>query len=272
MKIPFVLLLPLFLSAAFAAEITPQKNIAAGRVTLVDGKPIEADVDDYQLEIHGVSEAGERLSYAPVVRNGSYKQKLAPGQYAFDPARIKVRFGETVYTLPLEPVGKFWNKNQDAEEGIVQDFVWKPTGQRDSYGAKANPNNHTHWYGMNLGMAFQGWRSDINKAPTKLPEGTKLVFTLTPLSKGIDGSELKPLTIERVWLPGATTPNDDLNDFMPGNYEITGVAMLPDGTSRPILFQGAGDYPKFVTKGRVPLEYDNIIGGYWKQLMGWVTD
>lgn len=272
MKILLGAVFACLVSVASAAEIKPQKNIAAGSVTLVGGQQIAGDVDDYQISIYGVSEAaGEKVRYAPAVKNGAYKQKLVPGQYSFSPAKIKVRFGETVFTLPLEPVGKLWNKDQDAADGIVQDFVWKPTGQANTYGEKANPNNHTHWYGMNLGMAFQTWRSDINKAPILLPAGTRLIFTLTPLSRSIDGRELQPITIEREWRPGATTRNDNLNDFPPANYEITGVAKLPDGSTRPILFQGRGDYPKFVTKGKVPLESDGS-GRYWLQLMGWVTD
>jgi hypothetical protein len=271
MKIPLGALIACLVSVASAAEIQPVKNIAAGRVTLVGGQPITGDVDDYQISISGVSAAGEKVSYTPAVKNGAYKQKIVPGQYSFNSAKIKVRFGDTVFTLPLEPVGKLWNKAQDAEDGIMQDFVWKPTGQANTYGEKADPNNHTHWYGMNLGMKFQTWRSDIKKGPVVLPTGTKLVFTLTPLSRCIDGRELQPITIEREWRPGALTRNDNLNDFPPANYEITGVAKLPDGSTRPVLFQGRGDYPKFVTKGRVPLESDGS-GGYWQQLMGWVTD
>ncbi|WP_438480523.1 hypothetical protein [Oleiharenicola lentus] len=255
-----------------AAELKPQKNIAAGRITHDNGQPITVDVDDYLLSIYGVSEAGERLSYSPAVKNGAFKQKLAPGHYAFNPAKIKVRFGDAVFTLPLRPVGKLWNKNQDAEDGIVQDFVWKVTGAAETYGQPPNPNNATHWHGLSLGMTFQTWRSDTNQAPTVLPEGTKLIFTLTPLSKCIDGRELAPVSIEREWKPKATYPNDHLNDLPPANYEITGIAKLPDGSTRPILFQGRGHYPKFVEKASVPLEVDNTASGYWTQLMGWVTN
>jgi hypothetical protein len=258
-------------SVASAADLKPQKNIATGRVTFADGKPITGDIDDIQIRIYGVSEAGEKVSYSPVVKNGIYKQKLVPGQYAFGTARIEVNLDGTLYKLPLEPVGKLWNKNQDAEDGIVQDFVWKPTGQANTYGEKPNPNNHTHWYGMSLGMTFQGYRSDLSKSSVMLPAGTKLLFTLTPLSQSIDGRDLQPVVIEREWKPKATYPNDNLNDLVPASYEITGVAQLPDGSTRPILFQGRGDYPNYVTTGKVPLETDNY-GAYWLQLMGWVTD
>ena len=256
----------------FAAEQKPQARYAIGRVTFEDGKPITGEIEDYSINIQGVSEAGEKVYYTPIVKNGAYRQKLVAGQFRFGRAGIKVKFGGTVFSFELVPVGPNWNKNQDADDGIVQDFVWKPTGRRETYGAKPDPNNATHWHGLNIGMRFQTWRSDTNKVPTVLPEGTKLIFTLKPTSRSIDGRELQPIVVEREWRPKATTTNDDLNDLPPATYELTGIAKLPDGTTRPILLQGSGVYPKFVPKGNVTVDYDNIIGGMWKQPFGWVTD
>lgn len=259
-------------SVGSAAERPAQSHYAIGRVSFEDGKPITGDVEDYSITISGISEAGANISYTPIVKNGAYKQKLVPGQFRFGPSRIKVKFGETVYSLDLVPVGPNWNKSQDAADGIVQDFVWKPTGLRETYGAKPDPDNATHWHGLNLGMRFQTWRSDNNKAPTVLPEGTKLVFTLKPTSKSIDGRELQPITVERAWRPKDTTMNEGLNDLPPANYELTGIARLADGTTRPILLQGKGNYPKFVEKGIVTVEPDGGGSRMWKQLFGWVTD
>lgn len=257
---------------ADAAEQTPQRRFAIGRVTLEGGKPLTGDIQDTVVSISGVSEAGEKVYYTPIIRNGAYKQKLVAGQFRFSTGKIKVRFGETIFTYDLVPVGQNWNKSQDADDGIVQDFVWKPTGQRETYGTKPNPNNATHWHGLNIGLRFQTWRSDIGKAPTVLPAGTKLVFTLKPTSKSIDGRTLQPIVVERDWRPKDITPNDDLNDLPPATYELTGVAKLPDGSTRPILLQGKGVYPKFATSGNVTLEHDGILGGMWKQPFGWVTD
>lgn len=226
-------------------------------------------MQDISINIEGVSEAGEKIYYTPIVKNGAYKQRLVAGQFRFGRGRIKVKFGDTVYTFDLVPVGPNWAKSQDAADGIVQDFVWKPTGLRETYGAKPDPNNATHWHGLNIGMRFQTYRSDTGKPPTVLPAGTKLVFTLKPTSKSIDGRDLKPITVERDW---TNNRNDDINDLPPANYELTGIAKLPDGTTRPILLQGAGDYPKFVAQGVVTVGYDNILGGMWKQPFGWVTD
>lgn len=254
------------------SEQDPKGGYALGKVTFEDGSPITGDVRDYMISISGISEAGEKVGYTPIVKDGTYMQKLVPGQFRFNAGKIKVRFAEADFMLDLVPVGPNWDKNQDSADGIVQDFVWKPTGLRETYGEQANPNNATHWHGLNVGLLFQTWRSDTKQAPTVLPEGTKLVFTLVPTSNGIDGSELKPITIERDWRPKDTTPNDDLNDLMPANYDLTGVAKLPDGTDRPILLQGNGVYPNYTTVGKVTVEYDGILGGMWKQSFGWVTD
>lgn len=259
--------------AAVSAELAPKPGYAIGRVSFAGGQPITGDIQDYNISITGISEAGANISYSPIVKNGSYKQKLVPGQYRFSQlSSIKVKFGDKDYTFYLVPVGKHWNKSQDAADGIVQDFVWKPTGQRETYGAQPNPNNATHWHGMSIGMRFQTWRSDTNKAPTVLPEGSQLIFTLKPTSKSIDGRDLAPITVVRDWRPKDLTTNDDLNDLPPANYELTGIAKLPDGSTRTILLQGRGVYPKFVETGVVTVEHDGITGGMWKQPFGWVTD
>lgn len=121
-------------------------------------------------------------------------------------------------------------------------------------------------------MNFPDGIPHTKKPPTVLREGTKLVFTLKPTSTSIDGRNLQPITVERDWRPKEITANHDLNDLPPANYELTGIAKLPDGTTRPILLQGKGNYPNFVEKGIVTLDHDNITGGMWKQLFGWVTD
>ncbi len=244
-------------------------NYAVGKVTFEDGKPLTGDIKDITVSIGGVSEAGEKVQYSPIVKNGQFKQKLVPGQYYFNRSAVTVRFQEYEFTLDLVPVGPNWNKNQDAADGIVQDFVWKPTGKKETYGAKADVNNHTHWHGMNAGMRYAGYREDLKAGAQKLPEGTKMTFTLTPTSKSIDGRELQPIVFEREWRAKDVIPSDDLNDFPPANYEVTGVCKFPDGATKPIVFQGPGNYPNYVDKGKILLEKDNIIGGYAKYLFSW---
>ena len=254
----------------FAAEQKPLARYAIGRVTFEDGKPITGDIQDFNITISGVSEAGEKVFYTPIVKNGAYRQRLVPGQFRSGPGTIKVKSGGMVFALELVPVGTNWDKSQDSADGIVQDFVWKPTGPRYTYGARPDPSNATHWHGMSITMLFQIYRSDTGKSPTPLPEGTKLVFTLKPTSRSIDGRELQPITVERDWQPNATH-KATLNDLPPANYEITGLAKLPDGTTKPILLAAVAGNMAFVTKASASVEpYYN--GGLASLMFGWVTE
>ncbi len=262
-------------SAGGASVVAPavEANHLVGKVTMEDGAPLQGDIKDVTITIRGVTEAGERVTFVPVVKpNGTFRQKVPAGQYSFSTSKVAVHFQNVPFTFALEPVGNNWSKNQDASEGIEQNFVWKVTGPTPRVAGLSDVNNHTHWYGMSVGMQFSIYRSDKKQASVAPPEGTKLVFTVTPTSLSIDGRELKPVTIERVVSPNATQKNDDLNDLVPAIYDIVGVAVLPDGSSKPLLFQGAGNYPNYVTTLKAPLQNDALIGGMSKQLVTWVVE
>jgi len=250
-------------------DMEAEAKYAIGTVTLDGGQPLSGDIRDISIAIEGVSEAGERISYTPIVKNGQYRQKLVPGQYRFSWSTITLRFNGKDFRLPLVPVGNNATKNQDAADGIVQHFVWKPTGFTTATAAEADPNNHTHWYGMSMGMRFATYREDLKDGAVAPPEGTKLTFTAKPLSKAIDGRELQPVVFQRDWRATSVTKNDDLNDLPPADWEITGFATFPDGTKKTIVFQGKGNYPNFVVTGQAPLDQDGILSGYWKQLFSW---
>lgn len=239
-------------------------NVIAGKVTMEDGGALRGEIKDIAISIHGVSEAAEKVSYAPAVKpDGIFQQKVAGGQYGFDPATITVLYNGGEFTFPLEPVGNLWHKNRDAAEGIVQDFVWKVTGPTPFGKSEGlNPGNQTHWYGMSIDLRADGWRNDLNAAPTAIPVGTKLVFTLKPGGKSIDGRDLEPMTFERTY-SDETGFDADLNDVPPAPYELTGRATLPDGTTKPLLMQGAGDYPNYKAMVAIPVEKDGILGKLW---------
>jgi len=260
-------------ASASAVSSTPLKaegGYIVGKVLGQDGKPI-AVAEDIALSVYGVSEAGEKVSYSPGVKpDGTYKQKLVAGSYRMGRAIVKVKFGEHLFNFELTPKGNLYNKDRDAKDGIEQDYVWNMTGQHTT--DQPDPNNHTHWYGMNIGMRFSGWRNDINKAPTVPPDGTKLIFTLKPLTKLVNGEDGKELTIEREWQSKAYPQSADLNDLPPASYEVTGVAKLPDGSTKTILLLGKGDYPKFVPVTKATLELDGILGGMAKPPIGWVVE
>ncbi len=256
-----------------AAAPKAEANRIVGRVTMPDGAPITTPGASFSIGVSGVSSAGEKVGFSPAVKaDGTYSQKVPDGSYQIRHGKITVPYRDLKFSFDLEPQGTLFENDRDSSEPITQDFVWRTTGPTRLYGdGKHDPNNHTHWHGMQLGMQFAGYREDLKAAAVAPPAGTKLVFTLTPVAgaKGIDGSELKTVVIGRTWDPQKLTPNDDLNDFLAGDYDLTGVATFPDGSTRTIVFQGAGNYPNFVKVGKATLDADNIIGGMWKQPFSW---
>jgi hypothetical protein len=240
-----------------------------GRITMADGKPITTPGVTYRLSINGVSGPGERVGFNPNVNpDGTFSQKLPDGIYHMPYGTLKVPFEGKTYTLKLEAVNPV--NDRESQPGIVQNFVWKLTGAKPV----DNPdiNNHTHWYGVSTDLSWQSYRNDIKGVPPKLPAGTKLIVTLKPLTKLIDGSEGKTLTVERTFDPDALTQNDDLNDLPPANYEVSGVAKLPDGSSKPMLMMGKGDYPNFKPSTKMIIEPDATMEHYFTAPLGWVTD
>lgn len=251
------------------APVEKQSGFAAGRVTMPDGKPITAAGAEIAIAINGISEAGERVSYSPIVKpDGTYRQKLAAGQYRFSQGTVQIEFGGQKYRFYLEPVGADSNKNRDAADGITQDFVWKITGERP--GSDHDVNNHTNWYGGSVGVRFATWSNDINKAPPALPDGTPITFTLKPTSaKRVDGADAQPLVIERKY-QARWTQCDSLNDIPPADYELTGVAKLPDGTTKPLLFEV--EYAKFKSVQPIHFGPDLIMNHVNTQLTSWVVE
>ena len=255
------------------ATATPQANVIAGRVTMADGSALRGEIKEVLLSIYGVSEAAEKVHYGPIVKpDGTFKQKVSGGQYTFGRGQIKVMYNGTEFPFDLEPQGPNWNKSQDAADGIVQNFVWKTTGPTP-YGQSSGLDigNATHWYGMNVGLRADGYRNDIGKTPTAIPDGSKLIFTLKPTGKAVDGTDARELTFEREHST-SSYKSIDLNDLLPAPYEMTGVAKLPDGTIKPLLLQGKGDYPGYKPSVRLTLEKDGILGGLWKQPISFVVD
>ncbi len=260
-------------AGAAPVAIAAQAGFASGRVTKGDGSPLSGDIQDVSILLHGVSEAGEKVRYTPAVKeDGTWRQKLVPGSYRFEIGRIRVRYRGAEFTLPLEPVGRLWNKERDSGEGISQDFVWRVTGVTPyGEGDGKNPDNHTHWYGMNIGMRPDGYRNDVKKVPDPIPDGTRLVFTLVPQAPAIDGSTVAPVTLERVYRKDAgKTP--DLNDLVPAPYLVSAVATLPDGSTRKVLIMGKDDYPGYKPSVLFDLTKDGILGTYAKYLAAWVLE
>ena len=216
-------LLPLLPAATPPA---PRPNHITGRVTLPDGKPIPGDVRDVTVAIVGITEAGQNVSLSPVVKDdGSYVQRVTKGLYSFNTGEVKVGYNGVEFVLPLEPVGRFWQKRRESEEGITQDFVLRYTGPTP-YGQSTglDPQNATHWYGVSFSLQWQSYRQDLKRV-TKAPAGvTTLVFNCRPTGPGLDGAPIAPFTRELKWDPAKFSSDFALNDLPPANYELSGVA------------------------------------------------
>jgi|GEM_PF-6247270 len=122
------------MSCSFLLALCVTLLAGCGGETAGDSARLTGDIKKIVVSISGLSKAGERIQYSPVIKNGHFKQKLVPGQYRFDRSALTVHFESREFTLDLMPVGDSWPKSQDAAAGIVQNFIWKPTGQAETHG------------------------------------------------------------------------------------------------------------------------------------------
>jgi hypothetical protein len=255
-------------------SLAPEAGMIVGRVTMEDGAALRGQVKDVQIGIQGVSEAGERVSFSPVVKpDGSYRLEVPDGQYSFAPSRIVTIHEEIEHLFPLEPVGMNWNKNQDVTPGISQDFIWKVTGPTP-YGVSNGKDvgNATHWYGRSISLRAEGYREDIKQAPRPIPEGTALTLVFKPIGTVVDGTSLNgPITVERTYSANLNG-NYDVADLPPAGYELSGTAGLPDGSTQPLLFNGEGYGSAYTPNKVLKLEVDGLIGGMFKPIVTFVID
>jgi len=254
-----------------ATPPAPRPNHVTGRVTLPDGKPIPGDVRDVTVAIVGITEAGQNVTLSPLVKeDGSYVQRVTKGLYSFNTGEVKVGYNGIEFVLPLEPVGRFWQKRRESEEGITQDFVLRYTGPTPAGQAVGlQPQNATHWYGVSFSLQWQSYRQDLKRV-TRAPAGvTTLVFTCRATGPGLDGAPIAPFTRELKWDPAKFSPDFALNDLPPANYELSGVAVLADGSRKPLLLMIPGEAPNFapVLKAtlrpeRRPFRFQTAIVGF----------
>ena len=251
-----------------------ESGMVVGRVTMADGAALRGQIKDIGISIQGVSEAGERVYFTPVVKaDGSYRQKVPPGQYSFSTSRVVVIHNDIEHKFDLEPVGMNWNKNRDSADGIAQDFVWKITGATP-YGVSNGKDNGnaTHWYGRSVGLRAEGYREDIKQVPRLIPDGTKLTFTFKATGTVVDGTTLTaPIVLERTYTANSYVAYDAA-DLPPAPYELTGSATLPDGSITPLVFYGAAYAAPYVQNKPLKLEIDNIIGGIAKTPVTFAID
>jgi hypothetical protein len=242
--------------AGTAAAAVAVPGHFTGRVTRVDGSPIATPGAKYKITIAGVTGVGENNTFNPQVGpDGTFKLRLPQGLFKPPYGTITVPFEGKTYGLWLEPVDPV-EGTRESTPGIAQNFVWRLTGPRPD---TRNPdaNNATHWFGSTIRLIASTFREDIGQNVKPLPDGSKVTWTLKPTSKLIDGSEGKPLTVERTWRADGSG-FDNLNDLPAANYEVSAVATLPDGSTKPLLLTDMEDR-RYKPKAKVTLQPEESL-------------
>ncbi len=242
------------------SSTTPKAGTLKGTIRDERGNPIAVPGVKYYVSISGVSEkSGERVSYNPPVKaDGTYSATLVAGTYHSVSARIEITFNKSSYRFDLDPVQDN-TADRESKDGIVQDFVWKLSGPHFRYAQNPNPSTFTNWYGGSVNVRLTGWRNDLNKGVEKPPVGTKYVFTFTPMSKLVDGSEGKVVTFERTYTDRGELDNGLLPSVPIGIYRFTGVEIAPGGAERGLIFETS--YAKFEPQAVVDFPADEILHG-----------
>lgn len=222
-----------------AAAPAPVRGQFTGQITRADGSPITLPGVEFEININGVTAVGENTSFHPPVGpDGTFKLKLPQGLFYPPYGTITFPFEGKKYITALDPINPGKGTRESAA-GITQNFAWRMTGPKPRLiGAKPNDvNNATDWFGISIPLIFEVYRNDTGQVQQPLPDGSRLIWQLRPLSNLIDGSEAKPLTVERQWNPNAYPQVQPLNDLPPANYEVAAVATLSDGSTKPLLLR-----------------------------------
>jgi hypothetical protein len=216
-----------------------KSGYASGKITRPDGKPIGIPGVTYDLYIHGISGAAEKVSYSPKPNpDGTWSTKLVGGIYHAPQCSAKIPFAGGTYTYHLIPTADLGDI--DAEKGMVADFTWKMTGPCNNDGQRPDPANATHWIGGSCSLIWDRNYSDAaGKVLSNIPsDGAILRFTAVPKGKAIDGSDPKPIVWDRGYdtLLSSVKPSA-LNDMPPteGGWTISGKEVLPNKTEKPLL-------------------------------------
>jgi hypothetical protein len=208
---------------------TPKPGYARGRVVGQNGKPVEVPGVRISIKFYGVShEAGTKRierSYDISAADGQYEVKLEPGTYRPIEAIIEVPFSNRYYKFDLHPLQETFGHGTESSEGLVQDFVWKLTGLKPKQ--PNDPTREASWYGATLQLRYVGYREDLRTSVPGAPQGTKLVFTLKPLTPLADGTPGRTITFERTYSGPLGLDNPVLTDIPLARYALSAEEHFP---------------------------------------------
>ena len=212
---------------------TPKPDHARGRVVGQNGKPVNVPGVRISIKFYGIShETTRRIerSHDIAAADGQYEVKLEPGTYRPIEAVIEVPFANRYYKFDLHPLQETFGHGMESSQGLAQDFVWKLTGLKPK-----QPNDPTRgesWYGATLMLRYVGYREDLKTSVPRPPDGTRLIFTMTPITPLADGTPGRTITFERAYSGPLGLDNPLLTDIPLARYTLTAEEIFPGEPER----------------------------------------
>jgi hypothetical protein len=219
----------------------PKPGYARGRVVGQNGKPINIPGIRITIQFYGISHESAKkieMSHDIAAADGQYEVKLEPGTYRPVEAVIEVPFEKSYYKFNLHPLQETFGLGQESSQGLAQDFQWRLTGLKPKQ--PNDPNRSESWYGGTLVLRFSGYREDLKMSVPRPPDGTKVSFSLTPLTPMADNSPAHTITFERNYSGPLGLDNPLLTDIPLARYKMSGQEIFPDGRTGPVLLLGEG--------------------------------
>jgi hypothetical protein len=87
-------------------------------------------------------------------------------------------------------------------------------------------------------LRYVPYREDLKMSVPRPPEGTRLIFTLTPLTPLADGTPGRTITFERAYSGPLGLDNPLLTDIPLARYGLTAEEIFPDERKGKVLILG----------------------------------
>ena len=215
-----------------AGPVAVTPGVAAGRVTLEDGRPLEGATVlaigvEYGTEYAASTDAGGGYR-STVEQLGSYRMA----------AWIETAFEGETFFFPLEPAGAV-DTHFRGQDGIVKDFEWRLSGPA-SWASHLDPTDRDSRIGGVIGVfVYDPVRDPTAADALRLEPGSRILIELRPLTDRIDGIPAQPISVEIV-VDEATGPYTigevgDLRDVPLAGYEASASLVGPDGTTSALV-------------------------------------
>lgn len=247
--------MPVFvLGAPSAAQAAPASRPAAkpaalpqpkrrplyvvGRALTMANRPLSG----VEISIFGSTARGDRVHFQTRTNaQGLYSQRVPDGIYGVG-ASLKTRYNNFNYQFALHPEDGKTGVNLDAAPGIVKNFRWKISGLKpgETAGTAGSHTEPNKYYGGALSVSS---REKGFGGVVYFPAGSKLVLSLVPRAKRIDGSTGSPVFFGVSFPENSTRSLSYYASNIPvGLYTLKAALRRADGTTAPLLVKRNLDF------------------------------